>query len=538
MFHKLTKNPYLISLVLGVLTGIALPPFNSLALTLLSLAGFFAVYLFMAPKRPFLYSYIFGLGYFITGLYWIGNALLVDGNNFKWAWPFAVFALPATLSIFYGLAGWGSQRFFKADRPFLKLLILANSLMVAELARSLLFTGFPWNLLGTAWSAYLPTMQLSALIGLWGMTWLILMLGATLGFALWTPNKRHKLQAVAFTLCVLALNTAYGYWHIHSFTAPPPSQIKAGNLAPSTAPAINIITIQPNIPQSEKWDRQYIARNIETMIKLSQTAILDLDSPEDPIVIIWPETALSYIYTENPRFFKQLMTRLSQVGGDKISLVTGALTRSHNLESDTYNYQNALLNINAQGEITNRYIKSHLVPFGEYIPFQKYIPIKTVTGFTGFEKGKGAIKIENKFGLNYIPRICYEIIFPQELYLGSLETPPSLNAIIQVTNDGWYGQSSGPYQHNIIAQFRAVENGLYVLRSSNKGVSSIISPSGQLIDSTLISKPSYASANIILAKTKHKRLVNLSIVIQVILILSVYIVVSLIAKGKRHHHKT
>ena len=505
MLNRLAINPYIQSLFLGVLAGIALPPFNSLTLTLLSLAGFFTLYLRARPKRPFLYSYLFGLGYFITGLYWIGNALLVEGNDFKWVWPFAVFALPAVLSFFYGLAGWFSQRFFKTENNYLKALILANSLMVAELARSLLFTGFPWNLLGTAWSAYLPTMQLSALIGLYGMTWLILMLGATLGFALWTTNKQQKTQALLFTLCVIALNTAYGYWRINSYTTQP-SQINSTQIKQT----MNIVTIQPNIVQSEKWDSNYIAANIETMIKRSEEAIASLEQPADPVIIIWPETALSYAYTEDPRFFKQLMLRLSQSGTYKISLVTGALTRVQKETSDTYSYQNVALNINAQGKITNSYAKTHLVPFGEYIPFQKYIPIRTVTGFTGFKKGKGAIKIENKLGLNYIPRICYEIIFPHELSLSNKDSPPLLNAIIQVTNDGWYGKSSGPYQHNVIAQFRAVENGLYVFRSSNKGVSSIIAPTGKLIDSTLISESSYASANIDLGKIKHERLVNLS----------------------------
>jgi len=485
MLKAVITSPYFIALILGGATGLCLPPVNSIFLTVILLIAFFYGFLRLTPKRPALYAYNFALGFFLTGLYWIGNALLVEGNDYKWAWPLAVFALPATLALFYALSTFITLKLLRAESSsFATLICFAQSIMIAELARSFLFTGFPWNLLGTTWSNFLTSIQLASVIGLLGMTWLILIVSALFAYGLFSQVKRQRFFALGVASALCAGNILFGY-------------ITLQNAHVDLVPNMNVITIQPNIPQREKWSPLYANKNMDKLVQTSEDAIQHLADKTLPILVIWPETALSYHSTEQEHFFTQLMTRLSKNQRYDVSLVTGALTREINRAERKYNYQNAALYINHSGEIIHQYAKTHLVPFGEYIPFQKFIPLKTVTGFSGFQKGHGSEIFTAAHGLNFMPKICYEIIFPNEMTQKKSKTAQQIaakNAIIHLTNDGWYGNSSGPYQHQSIATIRAIENNIHVFRAANKGISAVITPQGKVLAKTNLEYKGAASA--------------------------------------------
>tara|TARA_R110002126_G_scaffold13118_3_gene56499 strand:+ start:16629 stop:18251 length:1623 start_codon:yes stop_codon:yes gene_type:complete len=488
MLKAAINSPYFIALILGAVTGLMLPPINSLPFTLALLTAFFYSFLRLAPRRPALYSYSFALGYFLTGLYWIGNALLVDGNDYKWAWPLAVFALPAGLALFYAFTAFITLKPFQQASSFIRVILLAQSIMIAELARSFLFTGFPWNLMGTAWADYFSTIQLASVIGLLGMTWLMLIVSALLAYGIFSKAIKHKALAICTAFLLISANAAFGYVTINSA----PKAVK---------PNIHVIAIQPNIPQSEKWAPLYANKNMQKLIKTSEEAINLAPDKTLPILLIWPETALSYHSTEQRDFFKRLMVRLTKDLKYDVSLMTGALTREINAPLRQYDYQNAALYINKYGEIIHSYAKTHLVPFGEYIPFQQFIPLKTVTGFSGFKKGSGGEVFSTGNGLNFTPKICYEIIFPHEIAPTKAKSDTKekeYNAIIHITNDGWYGNSSGPYQHQSIASIRAIESSAHVFRSANKGISSLISPHGRVLASSNLEYVGYASSDILL----------------------------------------
>jgi apolipoprotein N-acyltransferase len=255
MLKAVIISPYFVAFILGGAAGLCLPPVNSIILTLIILIAFFYGFLRFAPKKPAFYAYNFALGFFLTGLYWIGNALLVEGNDYKWAWPLAVFALPAGLALFYALSATLTLKLLGKDvSPFSRLICFTQSIMIAELARSFLFTGFPWNLLGTTWSNFLPTIQLASVIGLLGMTWLILIISAFIGYGLYTPIKRQRFIALSLACVLCAGNILFGY-------------ITLQNAPVKNPPSIHVITVQPNIPQSEKWNPLYAKRTWKNWCK-------------------------------------------------------------------------------------------------------------------------------------------------------------------------------------------------------------------------------------------------------------------------------
>ncbi len=482
--------PYGLAFILGLLSAIALPPLNSLPLTLGALTAFFYIFLKMQPKRVALYCYLFFVGYFIIGLYWIGNALLVEGNEYRWAWPLAVLGLPLGLGLFYALAGWYSRKISTNAGPLLKTLILAHAIIGAEFIRSYIFTGFPWNLLGTTWSNYLPLMQSANIWGLLGLTWLMVLISALTGYALYETRRKLRFTSLGFAIALITLNYGYGLYNLNQ---------KTERLSEK---AIHVVAIQPNISKHEKWDLFLFQKNLDKLINTTLEGIAQAQTENTPLYIIWPETALSYHFTENKNFIKQIIARFIEAAGtEDITFITGALTREFDAAADQMSYRNATLYFNANGDIIADYAKSHLVPFGEYIPFQQYIPLKTVTGFTGFEKGQGPEYI-TAGSLQLLNKICYEIIFPSEFIPPRKEPENTAHAIIHITNDAWYGASTGPYQHLNLAKYRAIENNTQIFRSANKGFSAIISSNGYTLDESNMRTQSFAYTNFYPYKTK------------------------------------
>jgi len=442
----------LLCLAAGSLSSLAMAPTNFWYILFISLPVFYCALVFSTRKRfVFLNGWLFAFGYFVFGLYWIGNALLIEGNPYKWAWPLAVVGLPAFLSFYWGLA---ALLIFKiADlRKFSGWLAFAGIFTLAEWVRGHLFGGFPWNAFGYTWSDHPELLQILGLTDVFGLTLLTIVWASALSLLL-IGEKAAFRRSGAFAIFTFAAVHAYGLFMLSVY----PDQIRED---------VVFKIIQPNIPQAEKWKAEKMSQHFIKQVDLSA----DNSGLEKPVVIVWPETAMTFRFADDPAAMGALSAALqTYAGGAK--LLTGLLR--YTPEDDAY--ENSLVMIDAIGEISNIYDKHHLVPFGEYIPFQKYIPLKPIAQFNGFKMGEGLKNFEISKDLRYSPLICYEVIFPGRSIPNDSPRP---DFIVTVTNDGWYGISPGPYQHFVQAQYRAVETGIPVIRSANTGFSGVIAPSG------------------------------------------------------------
>jgi apolipoprotein N-acyltransferase len=464
--------PFILSLFAGGAAALSMAPANFWPILFVALGG---LYYFLSSaaslRTSFALGWLFGFGYFVCGLYWTGNALLVEGNPFVWVYPLAIGGLPVLLAVFPAIAATLSVRFFRFDR--LDGYLAFSSLYVLfEWVRGHIFTGFPWNLFGYTWIDVLPIVQIVWLSDTYVLTWLTLLWVTMPAFVLlWDASTKHKIALGGFVIASFIGVYVYGHNRISGYV-------------PSYQDNIRVKVVQPNIPQHEKWNSTRMADNFFKHVRMSYPS----DHSEETTYIIWPETALHYAYATDSAAMSVLTQALSSYSG-KAYLFTGLLRRD--FEKDEIG--NALVMIDSEGEISNIYDKHHLVPFGEYIPLQKWIPVKPIVQFSGFTEGEGLMSFATPEGLSYSPLVCYEVIFPNKAALRGKDQRPDF--IITVTNDGWYGDSAGPRQHYIQAAFRAVEEGMPLVRAANTGISGVVDPLGRsLVKIPLMSEGTEISA--------------------------------------------
>jgi len=406
--------------------------------------------------RPaFAVGWWFGFGYFLAGLWWVGNALLVEAESFAWALPLAILVLPAGLALFYGLAA-ALARLFWSD-GIGRILALAFGFGAAEWLRAVLFTGFPWSSIGYAAMPTPPLMQSSSVVGLYGMNAL-----AVLVFAMpaLLASRRHRRAGLALAIGLVAAHVGYGY--LRSPPAP------AGR-------TLNLRIVQPSIDQSEKWDTGVRDRIFKTYLDLS-TRPPEEGKPR-PDLIVWPETAVPFLFTDRP----DALAALGDALGEGQMLLAGAV-RSEAGGGDAGRYYNSIVSIDDKGEIVQAFDKVHLVPFGEYLPFEDLLTRiglkKIVATPLSFSEGAARNLLDLPQGLKALPLICYEVIFPGEVAGAAGEA----DVILNVTNDAWFGDTPGPYQHFRQAQVRAVEYGRPLIRSGNNGISAVVAADGAVLD--------------------------------------------------------
>ncbi len=443
--------------LLGALSAYSMAPSNLWIALFIGLSG---LYLMLAKevktRSAFLSVYVFSFGYFLISLSWIGNALLIEGNTYAWAWPLSVIGLPILLSFFPALAIMIAHRFtnLQTIKGYAGFVIM---LAISEWLRGHLFTGFPWNLYGYTWADILPVIQIISFSDVYFLTLLTIFWASLSGFLLVSTTKKSQkvligvIGVFTFTSCF-----AFGYARL----ANNPTQYHDD---------ISIRLVQPNILQHEKWDRQKIVSNFYRMLDLSMA-----DNTDDiTTYIIWPETAISPWFANDKSSMGALKQTLQSYSG-KAYLLSGVLRQKTGSKS----YYNSIVLFNQDGVAIQTYDKSHLVPFGEYIPFQRFMPFGPISKFTGLKPGTGRQSQVSPDGLIYSPLVCYEILFPGQV-INKGATPPDV--IINVTNDAWYGISAGPHQHFTQAVFRAIEEKTPVIRSANTGFSGVIDSFGRVI---------------------------------------------------------
>jgi apolipoprotein N-acyltransferase len=446
-----------LSCLSGIATAYAMPPSGLWPLLFIGFSVFYAIHTTAQKKRTaFAYGFAFGIGYFVTGLWWIGNALLVEGNQYAWVWPISVIGLPTLLSLFTGTATACARAFFpgKDWRSFIGFCTL---LTLSEYLRGTVMTGFPWNLYGYGWMSVLPMLQIASLGGAYALTLLTVFWAASPAFLLRSNAVRPKIVLGGLAAATALMTYGFGHWRLSAYET-------------AFHDDMSVRIVQPNIAQDQKWKPEKLTAHFEHLLALSAPS----GDETGTALIVWPETALAPSFVYNEQVGQKIADMLQSWPGPAW-LITGAMRREE--EPEGPKYYNSVIIYDAKGAVLDRYSKTHLVPFGEFIPFQQWIPFEPVVKFAGFEKGSGVKTIELPGASSLSPLICYEIIFPGK----AAERKNRPDAIVNVTNDAWYGKSAGPHQHFAQTRMRAIEEGLPVLRSANTGISGVIDPLGRIV---------------------------------------------------------
>jgi apolipoprotein N-acyltransferase len=408
----------------------------------------------------------FGFGYFLAGLYWVGNAFLVDAKIFGWLLPFAVVALPAGLALFTAL-GTALARLLWTRGP-VRILALASALTLAEWLRGHVLTGFPWNTFGYALTGPLAIAQAASLLGVWGLTFLAIAIFASPAVIAdeRTDTPRPWLPMLLGVL-VLAAFAIYGTVRL--------------SMSPTAfVEGVRLRIMQPNLQQDQKFNYSAKQQVMNRYVALSDRATGPQSAGlRDVTHLIWPESAFPFFLTREPDALAQIAALLPP----GTVLITGAVrapdaTAPASRSSRAYN---SVYVIDHDGAILGVYDKVHLVPFGEFLPFQDFLESLGLMQLTklpgGFLPGDRRRTLPVPGAPPAVPLVCYEIIFPGDAVPRG-ERP---GWMLNLTNDGWFGMSSGPYQHFAQARLRAIEEGLPLVRAANTGISAVVDPLGRVI---------------------------------------------------------
>ncbi len=453
---------------LGALSSFAMQPYEFWPILVLGLSGFWLLLTENAKIwQSFLGGFLFAFGYFVAGLWWVGNALLIDGNPYLWALPLAVCGLQALLSFFICVAA-GLSQWLAPGRSLKAYLFFVAMLTFWEWGRGHMFTGFPWNLFGMTWTASLPFAQIASIGGIHFLNLLTILFMSLPGF-LWVGQASRKTKAIMTTLVVTLAIGNFTYGQMRLVAADLSNKKESHNVV------VQIVT--PNIAQKDKWNSDLMADNFWKTVRLMHPQNSESGKSAPARVIVLPETALLPEVFSSPEAMNALRVAINAYP-EKTYLLAGALRREQDGNGNPRHF-NSLIAMDKSGEIKDWFDKFHLVPFGEYIPFQKYVPFGPVAKFAGFQGGKGPETWSQFDGLPpFSPLICYEVIFAGQVTATDPEPPQWM---VNVTNDAWYGISPGPYQHLAQTQFRAIEEGIPVIRSTNTGISAIIDSYGHVL---------------------------------------------------------
>lgn len=478
---------YFAAFITGLLSALAMAPLDFFPILFVTFAIFVwimdGVYAdgkegwLAAVKKPFLCGWWFGFGYFLVGLWWIGNAFLVEAEDFAWLLPFAVILLPAAIAGFWGLAAVIARLFW--NDHWGRVFAFAGAFGLMEFLRGFMFTGFPWNAPGYALMVHPVLMQSSSVIGLYGMTLVAFLIFALPLVVFATPRTIPHTRKTPIVLVFLILVGHVGYGAVRLSSNPTEFEED-----------VTIRLIQPNIDQGAKFDEAHEAEILKTYVTLSNsTSASGKEGLEDTDYVIWPESAFPFLLTER----RDVLTMIGEMLPEGTQLITGAMRAEPGAAGNIYGkVYNSVYVIDENGEIVEATDKNHLLPFGEYLPFQETLEAIGLRQLTqlrgGFEAGSERKLLLQQSGFPMLALICYEIIFsgellePEDGILAGIEGRPKW--IVNVTNDGWFGFTPGPYQHLRQSVVRAVEEGLPVIRVANTGVSAVIDPLGRTLHRT------------------------------------------------------
>ena len=506
-----------LAMLLGVVAALALPPLHIWPLLVPGFVGF--VWLiegsFKTKQYPktritlsaswlaFSAGWWFGLGFFSAGLYWVSLSFFVDAATYAWMAPIALIFLSAGMALYLGAVGWATYVSSRAGAN--RVLLFALWWVFFEWVRGWAFTGFPWNLIGTVWTFSEEMIQIVSVTGVFGLS-LITVLFASTPAIFGNQSIRLGKRFLIFFIPGMVL---FMVWLGGNFRL---------NMATDrVVDGVNLRLVQPNISQRDKWKRSLQKDHFKKLLTLSRK----INSPTTGKIthIIWPETATP-LYLSSVADALSLVSVAAPIGG---ALVTGAPRQSKKQGSDREIW-NSVHVIDSSAAIIDTYDKRHLVPFGEYIPFRKFINISKLTGGrVDFSPGVGSTVLNVPGAPPVIPLICYEAIFSIQKNLIRDHYRPGW--LLNLTNDAWFGLSSGPYQHFAAAQLRSVEEGLPLVRVANTGISGVIDSYGRVKVRTQLNEEAAMESSLPVALPKltwFSRYENLTVYLIVLTLFGVF----------------
>ncbi len=468
---------WILTVALGTGAGFSMPPWHVFPLMIVGLVGLVwlidgtvpsadtdpcATPLARPYRRSFLDGLLWGLGYFSVGSLWIIEAFNVPPADFAVLGPPIVGGLAVLLAIFVGLSclvwTWIVRRRPVLGRGWARVLLLAILAAAFEWLRGHILTGYPWNPFGHVWTFATILLQPAAWVGVYGLSALSVAL-----LAMPAALTETRLRTIALAGAVLVL----------PFVAAAPRMLVAEQKPDQGGPLLRLV--QPNVPQGEKWRQERRAEHVAKLLRMST-----IERPESVRHVIWPETAVPFLLAQSPDWLQAVAKAAPPGGYLLLGAPRGAMTPAEEGIDSPGGQEpvwNSLHVVDGAGAIRATYDKVHLVPLGEYLPLRHHFKLLTDTiGRGSFEAGtdRRTIRLPGLPPVGVI--ICYEAIFPAAV-VDAADRPAW---ILNVTNDSWFGASSGPYQHLVSARLRAIEEGLPLVRVANTGISAVIDRFGRV----------------------------------------------------------
>ena len=479
MLEKFLNNRiimlYLLPLLLGLLTVLSFQPFNLSFINFFLLPLFFLLIVYIKKKsksvyrkKPykknlFLIGFIFGFGFYLSGIFWISYSLTFD-DSFKFLIPFSLILIPLFLGIFNGFTTLIVGQYLNYN--FSSLLLFSGALALSDYVRSKVLSGFPWNIWGYSWSWAIEMLQVLNVLGFFAYNILVITI-FTIPAVLFFNITSNKKFLIFFGMFILIFSIyIYGTFSINN------NKIFLNNIKKDNKVYTKVIS--PNFKLKYNIRIDEIEKKLEKLIRFSDP------DPKKNTLFIWPEGIFTgYSFDEIYQFKDLIKSNFST----NHSIIFGINTFNKNTEESF----NSLIVVDNNLKILHQYNKIKLVPFGEFLPIEKVlnqIGLKKITqGHGSFVAGKKQENIVFR-NLNILPLICYEIIFPELIQTANRKT----NLLVNISEDGWFGQSIGPHQHFAKAIFRSIENNSFLVRSANKGITAIINNKGEVVKKLNISE--------------------------------------------------
>ncbi len=447
---SLTIKPAVAALGLGAASALSLPPLHAVPVLLLTLPAFLG--LLGAAKgwrAAVVLGLAFGWGHHIVGTYWVTHALFTDLARWWWLVPVAAPGIAVPLALFSALPALAAWR---APPGWRRVMAFSGAWVLGEMLRGVLFTGFPWNLIGTVWAFSALPLQPAAVLGVHGLSLLTVFIACLPALRDW--------RWMGLGAAMLAAWMGFGIWRL------------SGGMPP--AEETRLILVQGNVAQDLKWQEDQRLPIFQRYLALTELAgrAAHEAHPNARIVVIWPETASPYLLAQDEQARRVIAAALPPNG----VLLAGTVRADWGADGRLARIYNSLVGVGPEAGLLTVFDKAHLVPFGEYMPLGGLLPIRMVTGGMDFTAGPGPTTISIPGIPPFSPLICYEVIFPGRVV--GAERPAWL---LNVTNDAWFGVSAGPFQHLASARLRAVEEGLPMVRVAQTGISAVFDAHGRLL---------------------------------------------------------
>ncbi len=463
--------PIILSIISGVLLSLSFEPHPLWPLAWIALVPFFmAIKKAATRKKAFLYGILTGAVFYFSSVYWIVFAMNNYGDVALFSSTLVLILLVLYLSLYFGVFAL-LFRYLSNMKPLYAAGTLAAAWVSLEVIRGFLFTGFPWMLIGYSQAPFTPLIQVSSLGGVWLVSFLVVFLNLALYFTIssYIKNKVFARMPVILGLALIILSVVFGMLRVAAM-----SNISNVNL-------LDVGILQGNIDQATKWDLSSKSYIMDKYAGLSTLA-----AKRGAKLIIWPETALPFTAGYDNRGLRKVK-EIAKEGGAHLFIGSSYYGEGGGTHEDSpgFTLHNSAFLFSPEGEELDRYDKVHLVPFGEYVPLRKMLFFidKLTYGVGDYSPGLSGFKTIKMGNFSFGTLICYEAIFPN---ISAKYVREGADFLINITNDGWFGDSPAPHQHFAMSRFRSIETGVPLVRSANTGISAVILPTGEVLSKSLL----------------------------------------------------